>query len=172
MIGELDISGVRDFDFLLGKWRVRHKTLADRLLGATQWCEADAIDIVRPAFAGLGNVGRFMRVVDGEAYEGMPTRLYDPRLGIWRIYWLDTKDQRMDPPVLGRFDGGEGLFEGDDVLNGKPIKVRFTWSNITVTSARWEQSFSPDRGDTWELNSVMEFTRDESLPDNPKFPLP
>ena len=49
----LDMSGIRDFDFLHGKWRVRHKTLTSRLTGSTDWVEADAIDIVRPAFAGL-----------------------------------------------------------------------------------------------------------------------
>jgi len=161
------MSGVRDFDFLIGKWRVRHKTLARRLVGANDWIEADAIDVVRPAFAGLGNTGRFIRFVGGRPYEGMPTRLYDPRIGQWRIWWLDTIDHRMEPPLVGRVENGSGLFEGDDLLRGKPIKVRFTWSDITQTTARWDQAFSPDGGQSWELNSIMEFTRDNSLPDTP-----
>jgi hypothetical protein len=162
-----DLSGVRDFDFLLGKWRVRHKTLVGRLNGATEWVEADAIDIVRPAFAGLGNVGRFIRLVDGQPYEGIPTRLYDPRLEQWRIWWLDTADHRMEPPLIGRFNNGVGLFEGDDVLRGESIKTRFTWTNITSDSARWDQAFSPDGGRTWEVNSIMEFKRDNTLPNSP-----
>ncbi len=32
-------SGVRDFDFLAGKWRVRHRKLVDRLAGSTEWRE-------------------------------------------------------------------------------------------------------------------------------------
>ncbi len=167
----LDMSGASAFDFLHGKWRVVHRTLAERLNGSTRWNVNPAIDIVRPAFAGLGNIGRFMRLVDGQPYEGMPTRLYDPRTGLWRIYWLDSKDQRMEPPLTGGFDEGTGLFSGDDELRGKPIKVRFTWDNITSRSARWAQSFSDDGGKTWELNSVMEFSRDDSLPDDPQFPL-
>ncbi len=154
-----------DFDFLLGKWRVRHLTLSERLAGATDWNEADAIDIVRPAFLGFGNTGRFMRMVEGQPYEGMPIRLFDPSCDLWRIYWLDTADQRMEPPLIGKFSNGEGLFLGDDYLRGDPIKVRFVWSNITNAAARWEQSFSVDGGVSWELNSIMEFTRDESLPD-------
>jgi len=161
------MSGARDFDFLIGKWRIRHKTLVGRLVGANDWVEADAIDVVRPAFAGLGNIGRFIRFVDGQPYEGMPTRLYDTRTGQWRIWWLDTIDHRMEPPLVGRIENGSGLFEGDDLLRGKPIKVRFTWSNITQTTARWDQAFSPDGGESWELNSIMEFTRDNCLPDSP-----
>jgi hypothetical protein len=44
------------------------------------------------------------------------------------------------------------------VLNGCPIKVRFDWTP-GETSARWEQAFSYDDGQTWEQNWVMSFTR-------------
>ncbi|QJB69916.1 hypothetical protein [Parasphingorhabdus halotolerans] len=167
-----NMSGVRDFDFLHGKWRVTHHTLKGRLVGATQWEVAEGIDIVRPAFRGWGNSGRFMRLIDGEPYEGMPIRLYNPRDARWRIYWLDTLDQRMEPPLVGGFKDGKGLFYGEDQLRGKAIKTRFTWSKITSNTARWDQSFSDDSGKNWELNSVMDFRRDNSLPDNPVFPLP
>lgn len=167
-----DLSGARDFDFLHGKWRIRHKTLTSRLTGAIDWVKADAIDIVRPAFAGLGNTGRFMRLVDGEPYEGMPIRLYDPQLGQWRIWWLDTIDHRMEPPLMGGFKDGVGLFEGADTLRGKPIRVRFRWTEVSENFARWDQAFSGDDGKSWELNSIMEFTRDAALPDDPEFPLP
>jgi len=165
------MSGARDFDFIIGKWRVKHHTLSGRLIGASEWCTANAVDIVRPAFGGLGNVGQFTRRVDGALYEGMPTRLYDPRIGKWRIYWLDNVDQRMEPALVGGFEVGEGLFFGDDILRGDPIKVRFTWTDITSSSARWDQAFSNDDGKSWELNSIMEFTRDETLSGNPQHPL-
>jgi hypothetical protein len=34
-----------------------------------------------------------------------------------------------------------GTFVTDDAVRGKPIKVRFRWSDITPTSAKWEQAF-------------------------------
>jgi hypothetical protein len=37
--------------------------------------------------------------------------------------------------------------------------VRFDWTDITRTSARWQQSFSFDGGRTFEPNWIMEFVR-------------
>jgi hypothetical protein len=42
----------------------------------------------------------------------------------------------LDPPVLGAFDGDVGIFEGDDELGGRPIRVRFTWSRVTTPAPR------------------------------------
>jgi hypothetical protein len=39
--------------------------------------------------------------------------------------------------VNGRFIHGDGTFYADDTLRGKPIKVRFVWSHITLTSLHW-----------------------------------
>lgn len=61
--------------------------------------------------------------------------------------------------LAGGFADGIGSFFADETFNGKPIRVRFLWSDITADSARWEQSFSSDGGETWEVNWVMNFTR-------------
>jgi hypothetical protein len=37
--------------------------------------------------------------------------------------------------------------------------MRFIWSRIGPTSARWEQAFSADGGASWEMNWIMDFTR-------------
>jgi hypothetical protein len=65
----------------------------------------------------------------------------------------------MEPPVVGRFEQGVGRFYADETLRGRPIRVRFIWSEITATTARWEQAFSPDAGASWEINWDMRFTR-------------
>jgi hypothetical protein len=65
----------------------------------------------------------------------------------------------LDPPVFGSFRHGLGIFEGEDEFAGRPILVRFIWSRTTTPSPRWEQAFSADGGESWELNWVMDFTR-------------
>jgi hypothetical protein len=55
--------------------------------------------------------------------------------------------------------GGLGAVTADDTLDGKPIKVRFQWTEMKANSAHWEQAFSPDAGATWEVNWRMQFTR-------------
>jgi len=42
--------------------------------------------------------------------------------------------------------------------------MRFIWSQITASSARWDQSSSEDAGKTWDTNWIMEFRRVASKP--------
>src|SRR5690242_2289256 len=79
----------------------------------------------------------------------------------WSIYWTDSGRGVFDPPVVGRFTEGVGVFEGDDRHDGVPVRVRFIWSHDTPRTARWEQAFSADGGATWETNWIMSFTRAE-----------
>jgi hypothetical protein len=60
---------------------------------------------------------------------------------------------------VGRFADGVGTFLADDTLRGQPIRVRFRWSDTATPIPCWEQAFSPDGGDSWEINWVMRFTR-------------
>ena len=152
---------VTDFDFLPGRWRVANRKLVNTLDPAcTEWTEFEATSEARAILGGLGNIDHFR--AEGEDYEGFSLRLFDPEDDVWRVWWSSTaRPGRLDPPVEGRFGGdGRARFECDDVLEGVPIRVRFDWSDITDASARWEQAFSFDGGDSWQSNWVMLLTRD------------
>ena len=153
--------GATDFDFLPGRWTVRNRRLVDTLDPACdEWEEFEATSTAFAMLGGLGNHDHF--VTDG--YEGFSLRLYDPARDLWRIWWSSTaRPGRLDPPVLGRFaaDGRSARFETSDVLDGVPIRMRFDWSEITSESARWDQSFSFDDGESWKPNWTMWLTRDK-----------
>jgi hypothetical protein len=94
-------------------------------------------------------------------YHGASIRAYDPKTQRWSIWWLDSRfPGAIDTPVVGGFDEcGVGSFYADETFEGRPIKVRFLWTNITPASRQWEQAFSEDGGRTWETNWIMWFTR-------------
>jgi hypothetical protein len=148
---------VTDFDFLPGSWQIANRRLVDTLdPECDEWEEFAATSEARAILGGAGNVDHFR--TDG--YEGFSLRLYDPEADLWRIWWSSTaRPGRLDPPVEGRFSGDRARFECEDVLDGVPIRMRFDWSEITETSARWDQSFSFDGGATWKPNWTMVLER-------------
>jgi hypothetical protein len=153
-----------DFDFLIGKWKVHHWRLAKRLANNRDWVQFDGTSQLWMTMDGKGTVDDNYIGLPSGPYRAMGIRGYDPKTQTWAIWWLDARDpHKMEPPVVGNFnwDNGEGVFEGPDTFNGKPILVRFIWSKITKNSAHWEQAFSPDNGKTWEVNWRMDFTRVE-----------
>jgi hypothetical protein len=149
----------RDFDFWMGRWNVHNRYLRTRLAGSDDWDEFESTSVARPLLDGIGNEDEFRTDYDG-GFIGMSFRFYDPEQDRWAIYWADTRRPGvLDPPVFGSFDGDVGVFQGAAAFQGRPIVMRFTWSEITTPAPRWEQAFSDDDGTTWETNWIMEFTR-------------
>lgn len=154
-------DGRHDFDFLFGRWKVRNRRLAARLAGSTEWLEFEATNDCHANLGGIANEDEF-RTDYWEDFRGMTFRFFDPAQKTWSIYWADNRTGALQPPVVGAFQGNQGIFLGPDVYAGKPILVRFIWSRSSTPGPRWEQAFSEDDGATWETNWIMDFTRDES----------
>ena len=162
---ETRTDGRTDFDFLFGRWRIHNRKLVDVLdPGCTEWVEFEATSEARPILGGLGNVDTFHVEAlppSGEPFEGATLRLFDPERQLWRIWWASTRfPGQLDTPVEGRFEGDHGEFLCDDVLNGRPVRVRYDWRVLSEDRLRWEQSFSYDEGRTWVPNWLMESTRE------------
>ena len=156
-------AGAADFAFLFGSWRIINERLATRLAGPGEWETFEAMGACRPILGGVGNIDDFRPQGGAWAgFEGASLRLFDPATGLWSIYWADNVRCTLFPPLVGRFVAGEGEFFGDDRHEGIPVRVRFRWTSIGPTAARWEQAFSADGGATWETNWIMRFTRTEA----------
>ena len=61
--------------------------------------------------------------------------------------------------MVGGFSDGVGTFYADDLIQERPVRVRFIWSDISTNSCRWQQALSPDGCASWETNWIMDFTR-------------
>jgi len=150
----------RDFDFVLGDWRVRHRRLKERLANCTEWIEFEGEMSTHAVLGGFGNVeDNLLRFPEGE-FRAVALRAYNPAEGTWSIWWLDGRfPGRIDVPVVGRFHDGVGTFFAEDEFHGVAITVRFIWSRSSPDQLRWEQAFSTDGRSTWETNWTMDFHR-------------
>lgn len=146
-----------DFEFEYGTWSVHHRRLLDRLAGCDDWEEFDGTATCAPILGGVGNLEQAAMPTIGAL--GIALRLFDQTTHTWSIHWASNRTGRLEPPVVGRFEHGVGVFEGDDELRGEPIRVKFVWDEITADSARWTQSFRRPHDADWEVNWVMTFSR-------------
>ncbi|OWQ87569.1 DUF1579 domain-containing protein [Roseateles aquatilis] len=159
-IRAVDMRPGHEFDFLRGQWVIRHRRLKLRLQDCTTWEDFGGTLQAWSLLGGLGNVDDNWLAQPSGAYRAVTMRTFDPVTGQWAIWWLDGRAPgQLDTPVRGSFVDGVGEFFADDQLDGRAIRVRFRWSDISATGARWEQAFSPDAGATWEINWVMDMRR-------------
>jgi hypothetical protein len=155
------VSGLHDFDFLVGRWQVHHRRLREMLSDEREWVEFEGTSVVQKVLGGYGIMDDNVIELPDGPYRGAGIKSFDARTQTWSIWWLDGRSPLgpLDPPVRGGFQDGTGMFFADEILKGKPIRVRFTWSVITPTTCHWEQAFSTDGGATWETNWLMDFRR-------------
>ena len=156
-------DGQHDFDFAHGSWDVQLRRLPDPLRGTTDWIEYEGTSVCRPVWDGRANLDEFrVRSPGTDALiDGLTLRLYNPATSEWSLYWANASNGVLSlPPTVGRFtDEGNGAFYDEEEIDGRRILVRYLWTDITPTSAHFEQSFSPDGGATWEPNWISTQTR-------------
>ena len=152
-------DGQHDFDFSIGTWKTHISRLQKPLTGSTTWVDYDGISVVREILNGHANL--FELSADGPAghLEGVGLRLYNPESHQWSLNWANGTTGVLGVPTIGEFKSGRGVFVDQESFNDRVILVRNSFMDITPNSARFEQTFSDDGGETWETNWVMTFTR-------------
>ena len=153
-------SSPADFDFAIGSWNVAHRKLKERLANCREWIEFGGTSETSKVLGGHGNVEDNVLELPEATCRAVALRSFNPLQKTWAIWWLDERTpSSIDTPVVGAFSDGVGLFYADEVFNGMPIRIRFTWTKVTENALRWEQAFSADAGYTWETNWTMNFAR-------------
>ncbi len=152
-------DGQRDFDFEIGTWKTHVKLLQRPLTGSTTWVEYQGTTVVRKVWDGRANLVELDVRGPAGRIEGLSLRLYNPEAHQWSLNFSNSRGGTLGPPVFGEFKNGRGEFYGQESLNGRAILVRFVISDITPTSAHFEQAFSDDGGKTWQVNWIATDTR-------------
>ncbi len=154
-------DGLHDFDFVIGHWNVHLRKLLHPLTGSTEWVEYEGTSVMTKIWDDRANMEDFkVTSLDKRLHMDAQTlRLYNPETHQWSIYLAyAAKGQLPMPPVVGSFKDGRGEFYDAEDFDGRSIIVRYVWTQPTPTTARLEQSFSPDWGRTWEVNWICELS--------------
>ncbi len=151
-------KALKDFDFEIGEWTVKHRRLKSPLSNCSDWVEFRGTSSVRKILGGFGNLEDNTLHFPDSSFNAIALRSFSIETQKWSIWWLDGRyPDKLDVPVVGEFIDGIGLFFADDMLEGCPIKIRFKWDSLNPQKPRWEQSFSTDNGISWEINWTMDF---------------
>lgn len=149
-------SSVRDFDFLIGKWKMYNRRLNKRLENCKEWTEFISWDENHSILANTANMDTYSSTElpgnEGKLFEGLTMRLFDPNTKLWSLYWVASNVGVLDPPVVGSFENNIGHFFCKDTFHGKEVIVVFRWDARDKNRPVWGQAFSADKGKTWEWN--------------------
>ncbi len=149
-------SSQRDFDFLVGSWKMYHRRLNKRLENNNEWTKFTSTDSNYLILSGNADFDIYrtteMPGMNGQLFEGATLRLFNPQTKLWSLYWVASNRGVLDPPVVGSFENNIGHFFAKDTYNGRPIIVVFRWDIRDKDHPVWSQAFSTDKGKTWEWN--------------------
>jgi len=160
-----DQDGQHGFDGLFGTWNYRVKRRVHPLTGSTTWNEFPATGTCYRIWGGRAQLDTFEADDPTGHIEGLVVRLYNPENHQWSLNWATSKNGTPDPPQIGKFNNGHGDFYTQDTISGKTVFIRFDWTKLNTDTPHFEQSFSEDGGQTWEVNWITDQTRVSDAPD-------
>jgi hypothetical protein len=152
-------DGSHDFDFEIGEWSTHVRRLQRPLSGSTTWVEYTGTTTVRGVLGKRANLAELAVEGPPGKIEGAALRLYHPETRQWSIHYFSAGDGALTAPLFGEFRDGRGVFSGQDTFGGRAVLVRFIIIKEDADRYRFEQSFSADGGEHWELNWVATDTR-------------
>jgi len=155
----------RQFDFWVGTWDVNLRIRQED----GSWPDAVRSTVrIFPILSGKAILELWSdeRV---EGIKGYSLRYFDTARSEW-VLWLNWPgpNRSGSSSLAGTFRHGRGEFFSTRANpDGGETISRYTFSDITPTSLRWDDAFSSDGGRSWTHGWIMEFTRTGGKPTLP-----
>ena len=77
--------------------------------------------------------------------------------GRWRQTWIDSAGGYLD--FVGVEIDGRLAFEREAVEDGRPVRRRMVWTDVTTDSLVWRWQSSGDGGTTWRDDWRIDYRR-------------
>lgn len=143
-------DGQHDFDFNLGTWRTHIRRLIHPQTGDTTSVQVEGTVTVRPVWGGRAQLEEIETNGPSGRWQGATLFLYNPAARQWSQTFFDSAHPGRGSTTIGSFANGRANLYAQDVINGRTVLVRGTWSDIKPDSHSYEEAASPDGGKTWE----------------------
>lgn len=143
-------DGQHDFDFNLGTWRTHIRRLIHPQSGDTASVQVEGTVTVRQVWGGRAQFEEIETNGPGGHWQGATLFLYNPVAHQWSQTFFDSAHPGSGSATVGAFANDRADMYGQDVINGRTMLVRGTWSDIKPDSHRYEEAASADGGRTWE----------------------
>ena len=160
-LGQSTEEKQRQFDFWIGEWDVNLRVQQED----KSW--KDSIKAVAHIYSILeGKAILELWSAGKDGINGYSLRYYNPNTDKWDL-WLNWpgKNRSGTNGLNGSFRHGRGEFFAQSKIDEKTTQIRrYTFSDVTPNSLRWDDGYSRDGGKTWSSNWIMEFSRRKPAP--------
>lgn len=124
-----------EFDFWLGNWDL---TWGEKGRGTNQIQRILNEHVVEEHFRG-----------NDPALEGISHSVLSEEDERWHQTWVDDSGSYLD--FVGEFTEDRMILSRDGIAQGKPVRQRMVWYDITGNTLEWNWERSDDQGKTWKV---------------------
>ena len=145
---------LENLDFLMGDWIVE----ANVRSGEGKWEQSPATSQIKPDLSGCLLNERFNGSRGGHSFSALGIMGFNSVSGKLQRVWSDSEHGIL---ILyeGNRNGKEMILETEVLLDGKRVRLRNAYLEITRDSFRLESGRSHDDGKTWITVSKLQYKR-------------
>jgi hypothetical protein len=150
-----------DFDFDYGVWYTHIKRILNPFSDSGDSIEINGTVSVRKVWGGRAQLEEIEADGPKGHWEALALFLYNPQSHQWSQTFINSRTGVLTAPLVGAFKERRGELFNQDTFDDRSILVRGVWSDVTVNSHRYEESYSDDGGKTWKAAIIAKLTRDK-----------
>ncbi len=129
-----------EFDFWIGNWDV-------------YWEDKQGVNFVLRILDDAVIKENF----EGDGLVGISVSTFSKEDNHWHQTWVDNTGSYLD--FVGDFADGKMILVRNGIVEGKPVKQRMVWYDISKDAFLWNWERSDDNGTTWRELWKLEYKR-------------